>query len=121
MRAFFSGSLPGSLATMPETMARAGAWAFEEGEVCAGSAADAATTIHNRDAGKNFIFFLILAKEWEGRGTRRRGIGLSQGHSSRGKRIDPEQNFFPDGWCKISGINELRAGGYAGIRLNPWK
>ena len=58
MSAFFTGSLPGSLVTMPLSVARAGVedCAADDGELCAESAA-AATTSHNRAAGKTFIVF----------------------------------------------------------------
>ena len=65
MSAFFTGSLPGSLVTIPLRVAcaRDEVCAADESEVCAESAAAARTMSHNRAAEKTFI--MSSAGAWE--------------------------------------------------------
>jgi hypothetical protein len=108
MIAFFTGSLPGSFATRPLRVARAGAADEDIGKLCAESAE--ATTSHNKAARGNFILLFGCGEEFQSRPnlTARIDQILTSYSNPVSARIQMQKNLRL--WDrKISGINNLRS------------
>src|ERR1700733_8101312 len=111
MRAFFTGSLPGSLATMPATTARAGMedCAADEVELSRESTVPAETGSHNRPTGRTFILSSAGAVGSASNRCREgRSRSLRPSHSNLTWVVDPDQKN-----CRLELVKSVESATYA--------